>query len=564
MVREGRVFISVATDPDFGSSYYVTAYEVGAQVTSGSSGTTAAVRAGHGFAANDNFIVGTDATKYNTVTAVSATTLTITAMALSAGDLLVNLGADTGITAPNYDGAGLTIYTDMDYSNVAANNTVQTDSNGRYRYFHKGVAIWELVRSSTTKPFAVYEAGHSLDFGESIVIDGLIQAGRASADADRYRFDHDIDFSTWASFVTSWWAETIFSGVAAASKYMDGFFFKLRTGDAATDGTNLADAIALGGYYEHNSNANAGNLFGTECASSLAGTATVTKLVGATVLAQTWKGNSGLYSGGGTATTAKGLEAVAKIAAGSGTLTNAWAVEGTVSQAATGTIGSAIAIRSVISNSGAGTITNGQNISVISPTNSGGGTFTNWTGLSVGEGSQATNNRSILSFGAVHVASGKYIHLNGSDSLYDGDASLRGIRWNNSTSSVEANANLASTLSITSSGGVIGYATGAGGTVTQSTNKSTGVTLSKSCGQITMNNASLVADTTVSFVLTNTLIAATDILVLNHVSVGTFGAYTLNARAGSGSATIDVRNVTAGNLGEAIVIAFAIVKGVTA
>jgi len=156
MVREGRVFISVATDPDFGSSYYVTAYEVGAQVTSGSSGTTATVRAGHGFAANDKFIVGTDATKYNTVTAVSATTLTITAMALSAGDLLVNLGADTGITAPNYDGAGLTVYTTMDYTATATNNTVQTDANGKYRYYHKGIARWELVRSSLTVPIALY------------------------------------------------------------------------------------------------------------------------------------------------------------------------------------------------------------------------------------------------------------------------------------------------------------------------------------------------------------------------------------------------------------------------
>ena len=158
MVREGRVFISVATDPDFGSSYYVTAYEVGAQVTSGSSGTTATVRAGHGFAANDKFIVGTDATKYNTVTAVTSTTLTITAMSLSAGDLLVNLGQDTGISTPNYVQSvpGLTVYTDMDYSNVAANNTVQSDANGRYRYYHKGISRWELVRSSLTVPIALY------------------------------------------------------------------------------------------------------------------------------------------------------------------------------------------------------------------------------------------------------------------------------------------------------------------------------------------------------------------------------------------------------------------------
>ena len=109
-----------------------------------------------------------------------------------------------------------------------------------------------------------------------------------------------------------------------------------------------------------------------------------------------------------------------------------------------------------------------------------------------------------------------------------------------------------------------GYITGEGGTVTQATSKATGVTLNKKCGQITLNAASLAASTTVSFVLTNSTIAATDLLVLNHVSVGTFGGYTLNARAAAGSATIDVRNVTAGALAEAIVIGYAVVKAVTA
>lgn len=109
-----------------------------------------------------------------------------------------------------------------------------------------------------------------------------------------------------------------------------------------------------------------------------------------------------------------------------------------------------------------------------------------------------------------------------------------------------------------------GYVTGEGGAVTQATSKSTGVTLDKKCGQITLNAASLAADTTVSFVLTNNTVASTDILVLNHVSAGTAGAYLLNARAGSGSATIDVRNVTASPLSEAIVIGFVVIKAVTA
>ena len=109
-----------------------------------------------------------------------------------------------------------------------------------------------------------------------------------------------------------------------------------------------------------------------------------------------------------------------------------------------------------------------------------------------------------------------------------------------------------------------GYITGEGGTVTQATSKSTGVTLDKRCGQITMHNATLNADTTVSFTLTNSTIAATDLLVLNHVSDGTAGSYVLNAQCAAGSASINVRNITAGNLGEAIVIGFAVVKAATA
>lgn len=110
----------------------------------------------------------------------------------------------------------------------------------------------------------------------------------------------------------------------------------------------------------------------------------------------------------------------------------------------------------------------------------------------------------------------------------------------------------------------VGYATGAGGTVTQITSKATGVTLNKVSGAITMNAAALAAATVVSFVLTNSAIAATDVLILNHISGGTPGSYLLNARCSSGSVTIDVRNDTAGSLSEAIVIQFALIKGVNA
>ena len=109
-------------------------------------------------------------------------------------------------------------------------------------------------------------------------------------------------------------------------------------------------------------------------------------------------------------------------------------------------------------------------------------------------------------------------------------------------------------------GSLVGPTTG--GTVTQATNKSTGVTLNTESGQITMNNAQLDAGTEVSFTVTNSKIAATDVVVACHGSGGTAGSYLVNAsEIGSGSFKITVSNVSAGNLGEAIVINFVALKG---
>lgn len=118
---------------------------------------------------------------------------------------------------------------------------------------------------------------------------------------------------------------------------------------------------------------------------------------------------------------------------------------------------------------------------------------------------------------------------------------------------------------VSSSSKALGYATGAGGTVTQGSGsgKATGVTLSRPSGQITMDGAALAAGTVVSFTLTNTTIAATDILDVNHASIGNLGDYSIMARCAAGSATISVRNVTAGSLSEAIVIGFVLHKGAT-
>ena len=110
-----------------------------------------------------------------------------------------------------------------------------------------------------------------------------------------------------------------------------------------------------------------------------------------------------------------------------------------------------------------------------------------------------------------------------------------------------------------------GYATGAGGTVTQATSKATAVTLNTVTGKITLNAAALAAATIVTFVFNNSTLAAEDLIVATHHATGTFGAYLINCRVtGAGAASCAVRNNSAASLSEAIVIKFAAIEAVAA
>jgi hypothetical protein len=109
-------------------------------------------------------------------------------------------------------------------------------------------------------------------------------------------------------------------------------------------------------------------------------------------------------------------------------------------------------------------------------------------------------------------------------------------------------------------GGQLGYTAEASGTVTQLTDKSTGVTLNKSAGQITLNGAALANITNVSFTLTNNTISAKDVIVLSVASGATAGAYNcwISGKT-AGSCTITIRNLSGGSLSEAFVLNFAVI-----
>lgn len=107
----------------------------------------------------------------------------------------------------------------------------------------------------------------------------------------------------------------------------------------------------------------------------------------------------------------------------------------------------------------------------------------------------------------------------------------------------------------------LGYTTGAGGTVTQATSRTTGVTINKVCGAITLVSAAG-STTPASFTVTNSAVVATDTIILNQKS-GT-DKYTLDVTAvGSGSFEITF-NTKSGTTTEQPVFNFAVIKAVTA
>ena len=112
-----------------------------------------------------------------------------------------------------------------------------------------------------------------------------------------------------------------------------------------------------------------------------------------------------------------------------------------------------------------------------------------------------------------------------------------------------------------------GYATGnaVGSTVTQATNRATGVTINALTGAITTHNASLAAEASAVFTVTNSLVEINDVVIVSirsgTVALNTDVVVTAVA-AGSFNLTVINNNVAAG-IAEtgAIVINFAVIKG---
>jgi hypothetical protein len=108
----------------------------------------------------------------------------------------------------------------------------------------------------------------------------------------------------------------------------------------------------------------------------------------------------------------------------------------------------------------------------------------------------------------------------------------------------------------------VGYTTGAGGAATQATSKGAGVTLNKACGAITLNSAALASNAVITFILTNSLIAADDYVDVwvkaGHATGGTYRCW--SEGNASGSRIIALQNISGGSLSEAVVLGFGVNK----
>jgi hypothetical protein len=105
----------------------------------------------------------------------------------------------------------------------------------------------------------------------------------------------------------------------------------------------------------------------------------------------------------------------------------------------------------------------------------------------------------------------------------------------------------------------LGYGTGSGGTVTQATSRTTAVTINKPTGKITMFTAAGSA-TPNTFTVNNSLVAATDAILINLAGGNTNVYYIFATGIGAGSFVITFWT-TGGTASDTPVINFSVIKG---
>jgi hypothetical protein len=107
----------------------------------------------------------------------------------------------------------------------------------------------------------------------------------------------------------------------------------------------------------------------------------------------------------------------------------------------------------------------------------------------------------------------------------------------------------------------LGYTQSAYGTVTQSGNKATGVTLNKSAGTITTANAQLAPSAEVAFIVTNSQVSLEDTVVVNIASgaTATFAYVISVVTVQDGFFTVNLSNISNNAYTDTLKINFSVI-----
>lgn len=109
--------------------------------------------------------------------------------------------------------------------------------------------------------------------------------------------------------------------------------------------------------------------------------------------------------------------------------------------------------------------------------------------------------------------------------------------------------------------GAIGYSVGDGGAVTQLTSRTTGVTLNKPVGAITLFAAAPAVGTYTSFVVTDSAVGANDVVAVSVGSANAANSYiALVTNVSAGTFTVAVSTVV-GTTSDSPVLNYAVIKG---